>query len=190
MSKISLPKDKEKALVERAQKDSSAAAKQAYGALYEHYRPHIYRYLRNKVNETETAEDLTATVFTKALEALGNYRWEGVPFSAWLYRIAHNALVDHYRQRSQTKKVALDRAAPLEASGPSPEEEFYLWEMEDKLKGLVQDLPLREREIITLKFFEGYTNRHIAQLTGLTETNVGTIVYRVVRSMREELNPL
>ncbi len=187
MSKVSLPKEQEKSLVERMQRGSQKQKEECFTTLYLHYKPHIYRYLRAKVNAEEVADDLTATVFTKALEAIASYRWEGLPFSAWLYRIAHNALIDYYRKQSRSQSVSLEDAPPLRDKSPNPEELFFQWEMGETVKTLVSQLPPREKNIISLKFFEGYTNRRIAQLTGLTETNVGTIIYRIVKRMREEL---
>lgn len=188
MSKVSLDWDTEKRLARSLNRGSIDLQKRSFAKIYEHYHPHLLRYFKNKVNHEETAEDLTATVFTKAFAARGNYRWEGLPLSAWLYRMAHNLLVDHYRSLQRSQTVDITNAPPLADIKPTPDDEFQQWEREQSLKELVQRLPPREKNIILLKFFEGYTNRAIAKMTGLSETNVGTIVYRVVKQMRSNLS--
>ncbi|MDP2873710.1 MAG: sigma-70 family RNA polymerase sigma factor [bacterium] len=184
MSKVSLDWETEKELAGKLNRGQLKQQKAVFAKIYEHYHPHLLRYFKNKVSHEEIAEDLTATVFTKAFESRSNYRWEGVPLSAWLYRIAHNLLVDHYRLAKRSQTVDIADAPPISDTKPTPEDEFQQWEREQSLKELVQRLPQREKNIILLKFFEGYTNRAIAKMTGLSETNVGTIVYRVVKQMR------
>ncbi len=184
MSKVSLDWETEKELAKKLSRGPLEQQKRAFARIYEHYHPHLFRYFKNKVNREEIAEDLAATVFTKAFESRGNYRWEGVPLSAWLYRIAHNLLIDHYRLSGRYQTIDLSQAPPIADHKPTPEVEFQQWEREQLLKDLVEKLPPREKNIILLKFFEGYTNRAIAKMTGLSETNVGTIVYRVVKQMR------
>lgn len=190
MSKVSLDWETEKELAGKLNRGKLAQQQAVFAKIYEHYHPHLLRYFKNKVNREEIAEDLTATVFTKAFESRSNYRWEGVPLSAWLYRIAHNLLIDHYRLSGRSQTLDLSQAPPIADLKPTPEVEFQQWEREQILKDLVQKLPPREKNIILLKFFEGYTNRAIAKMTGLSETNVGTIVYRIVKQMRGSLSSL
>mgnify|MGYP001223979479 CR=1 FL=1 len=135
----------------------------------------------------ERAEDLTSEVFEKALAGLGSFQWQGVPFSAWLFKIAQNTLFDSFRKEKAKPKVSLEELPPLEGSQIGPEEAAFRGESQEIMTGILRKLPQREREIIYLKFYEGHTNRNIAKLTGLSETNVGTILYRTLRRMREDL---
>jgi RNA polymerase sigma-70 factor (ECF subfamily) len=96
----------EEELVRRAQKRDP----EAFNQLYEEHFDRIYRYLVLKIGDRTEAEDLTQQVFLKALESIASYSWRGVPFSAWLFRIAHNQVVDYFRKMSKRKAIPLDEA--------------------------------------------------------------------------------
>lgn len=180
MSKISLDPKIELEHIERARKD-----KQHFAPLYSHYEKHINRYFMYRTTNTEAAEELTAKVFEKALNGLDNFQWQGVSFSAWLYRIAHNTLVDFYRAENKNKAVSLELHKNIQSDENSPQQEVEKVFEEELLYKLLEELPPREKDIIYMKFFDGYTNRLISQLTGLSETNVGTIIYRAIKRMRQ-----
>ena len=172
---------KEKALIEAARKD-----KEQFAPLYRHYHKHIKKFFLYRVANETRAEELTSDTFTKALKGLDNYQWQGVSFSAWLYRIARNTLIDHYRTKERKKKVSsLDNHYNLPSEDKPPHEKVEVLFAEDILHQVLKELPERERRIIYLKFFDGYTNRLIAELTDLTETNVGTIVHRTLKKLRK-----
>ncbi len=181
MSVISLSPTKEKKLIEESRND-----KTKFSPLYEHYQPYIKEFFKHRLNDYETAEDLTSAVFEKALNGLDNFQWQGVSFSAWLYRIARNTLIDHYRKVSRNKPVA---SSELLQEFPSQEKQplelIETMYSEELLYSILQKLPPREKDIIYLKFFDGYSNKVISQITGLSETNVGTIIYRTVRKLRQ-----
>lgn len=183
MSKISLDPETERRLIKKTQRD-----KKAFAPLYKHYYPYIKRFFAIRLTDFEVVEDLTSKVFEKALLGIDSFQWQGVSFSAWLYKIAKNTLVDFFREQERTKReTSLSNIRPLKSFDKTPEEILIEMDSENELHLLLDVLPKREREIIYMKFFEGYTNRAIARLTGLSETNVGTIVYRTVRKLREKL---
>ncbi len=181
MSSISLDPKIEKKLVEEARKDKSK-----FGPLYKHYKKYILEFFTYRVNDYSTAEELTSVVFEKALNGLDGFQWQGVPFSAWLYRIARNTLIDHYRKGTKSREVSsLELVQELPSKEKQPHEIVETMFTEELLYKILQEIPTREQEIIYLKFFDGYTNKVIAQITDLSETNVGTIIYRTIRKLRE-----
>src|SRR4030067_1139614 len=92
---------------ERELVESARTSPEAFSEIYEFYLPLIYRYLLRRTGSVETAEDLTAACFEKALRHLDGFQWKDVSFSAWLYRIATNTLVDHYRREGRHRETAL-----------------------------------------------------------------------------------
>lgn len=183
MSKISLPPAVEEKLVKQAQKN-----RKDFAPLFTHYQPLIKRYFGRHL-PTEDSNELTARVFEKALSGLANFRWQGVSFSAWLYKIAHHTLIDFYRQknRENLKLTELEQAQELPTAAKDPEDTAFDQETGKEIAALLENLPEREKKIIYLKFFDGCTNKTIARLTGLSETNVSTIVYRAVNRLRQAL---
>ncbi len=181
MSVISLDLKKEQKLISLAKKD-----KKFFAPLYEHYVRHIMKYFQIRLNDKQISEELTSKVFEKALAGIDNFQWQGVSFSAWLYQIARNTLVDYYRQSEKNKKTGvLDETIKLQSPTETPEEEIQTMFEQEYLYKIIKELPQKEQEIIYMKFFDGYTNRVIANLTGLSETNVGTIIYRAIKRLRE-----
>jgi RNA polymerase sigma factor (sigma-70 family) len=166
------------------QKVGSTAAG-SFAELYEHYLPRVYRYINYRITDTHLAEDLTSTVFEKALTKFKSYSSEKASFSTWIFTIARNTLVDHYRLRHREQTVPLDD--PLTAGSPeaSPEEEGERAEELGILNACISELSSPEQEIISLKFGAEMTNRQIARILNLTESNVGVIVYRAVRKLRD-----
>jgi len=173
----------ELALVARA-----TAEPAAFAAIYDHYFPRIYNYVRYRVRDAETADDLTAQVFERALVSIGSYRPERAPFAAWLFAIARNAVNDHLCAQRCRHWLSLEVLRDRPSSEPQPEEVVIRNEMHAEMLAAVARLSDRERDLIALKFAAGLTNRRIAELTGLSESNVGVILYRAIRRLRAELN--
>jgi RNA polymerase sigma factor (sigma-70 family) len=153
-------------------------------ALYREYLPKVFRYMAYRVADTHTAEDLTSLVFEKALSKFQSHDPEKGAFSTWLFSIAHNAVVDHYRAASKEKdlKYDTDIAAPRDYISPedvvADTEDFRL------LRICISFLTRHEQEIISLKFGARMNNRQIARTTSLSESNVGTIIWRTVGKLR------
>lgn len=153
-----------------------------WDAVYREELPRVYNFHRYRVFDRATAEDLTSITFEKAWRARDRYRKDRASVSTWLLAIARNVAVDHFRRARSRPEVPLGSADP---PGPTtPEDEAQRREEKRRLERLVGDLAPRERELVALKYGAGATNRAIAKLTGLSESNVGTILHRTVTALR------
>jgi RNA polymerase sigma-70 factor (ECF subfamily) len=148
--------------------------------LYAEQLPRIYNYFRYRVG-ADDAEDLTAMTFERAWVGRHRYRRDLGAFSTWLYAIARNVAIDHYRRR--VPEAPLEAAAHVAAPG-GPEEDALRSSDAARLSALLLTLSERERELIALRYGAGLTNRAIARLSGLSESNVGTIMHRAVGQLR------
>ncbi len=152
-------------------------------AVYTEQLPRVYNYFRYRLGDIPEAEDLTAATFEKAWRHRGRYRRDLGAFSTWLFTIARNLAGDYFRHRS--REIHLEESLTL-AVEESPEEAIQRSSDVARLETLLRDLPERERELVALKYGAGLTNRAIAGQTGLSESNVGTILSRVVHKLRTE----
>ena len=159
------------------------AREEDWDALYAEQLPRIYNYFRYRVGRGPVAEDLTSATFEKAWRARHRYRRDLASFTTWLFTVARNVAVDHYRQRRP--HVPLEEAATV-AGGPTPEELSEQRSDIEHLARLMARLPDRERELVALKYGAGLTNRAIARMTGLSESNVGTILHRTIQELRAD----
>ena len=161
-----------------------SAARQDWEALYEALLPRVYNFFLYRVGDTPLAEDLTSASFEKAWRARDQYQHDRAGFSTWLFSIARNVAIDHFRRRPV--EVPLDdlREVPDDDSR-RPDEVAEAQDERVRLARLLAQLPERERELLALKYGAGMTNRDIARQTGLSESNVGTIVSRTVQALRE-----
>ena len=154
-----------------------------WDALYAEQLPRVYNFFRYRVGPGPVAEDLTSVTFEKAWRARHRYRRDLGAFTTWLLTIARNVAVDHYRQ--QREHVSLDEAAEVRAAESSEDQAERRSDVE-RLTRLLAELPERERELLSLKYGAGLTNRAIARLTGLSESNVGTLLHRTIAGLRAE----
>ncbi len=161
----------------------SPADEADWDALYADQLPRVYNFFRFRVGDGAVAEDLTSITFEKAWRARHRYRRDLGAFSTWLLTIARNVAVDHYRQ---TRAYEPLEAAEGVAGGLTPEELAVQRSDRERLGRLMEGLAERERELLALKFGAGMTNRAIARLTGLSETNVGTILHRTIQGLRAD----
>lgn len=163
-----------------------SSRRETFAELYEEYLPKVFRYVRYRVNELALAEDLTSTTFEKALVNFEKYSADRAAFSTWVFSIARNVVIDHYRARGRRPTVSLEeREVDVVSSDPLPDEEAIRSEERRQVKALVGQLPAEDQEIISLKFGSGLNNRQIAKTLGLSESNVGTRLYRAVRKLRD-----
>ena len=154
-----------------------------WDVVYAEQLPRIYNYFRFRLGSDADIEDLTSRTFEKAWRGRERYRRDLAAFSTWLYKIAHNVGLDYLRSRRS--HLPIDAVVDIAADG-TPE-----WDAErgsdlTRLAALTARLPERERELIALKYGAAVSNRHIAQLTGLSESNVGTILHRAVQTLRSQ----
>jgi RNA polymerase sigma-70 factor (ECF subfamily) len=162
--------------LEQARQLPAQAVPIHWESVYTELMPRVFNYFRYHGLEDALAEDLTALTFEKAWRKRESYRHDMAAFSTWVLRIAHNVAMDHFRRRTQEF---------THNAQASPEEQLLEQDDLARLRKLLAQLPPREQELVALKYGSGQTNRAIAQLTGLSETNVGTILYRVVNHLRE-----
>jgi len=152
-------------------------------AVYQEEMPRIYNFFRYRLGDDPVAEDLTAATFERAWRARQRYRRDLGAFSAWLFSIARHLAVDYLRAHRQESSLEDKQDLP---DGHSAEEIAQRQQDLARLRALLAHLPAREQELVALKYGGGLTNRVIARLTGLSESNVGTILYRVVQKLRAE----
>jgi RNA polymerase sigma-70 factor (ECF subfamily) len=172
----------EKALIERARED-----KEAFGQLYEIYVDRIYNYVYYRTGNMADAEDLTAKIFVRAMKHIPRYEDKGVPFSAWLYRIAHNLVANWHRDNSRRQIIALDDITHWHVGDESPE--FATQLMEDKalLLAAIRRLPSDRQELLILKFVERLSNAEIGDIMGRSEGAIKSLYHRTLLSLREDL---
>jgi RNA polymerase sigma-70 factor (ECF subfamily) len=141
-----------------------------------------------KVGDKEFAQDLTATTFERAWKLRSKYRPAIAGISTWLFGIARNVLKEHLR-KSRLSGQMLQDITPLEEMPAKVELEEMVQQQQEKvrLRKVLRKLPDREQELIAMKYGAGLTNREIAQVTGLSESNVGSILHRTVNSVRTQL---
>ena len=163
--------------------DAAAADEMDFEALYRAELPRIYNFFRYRLGDDQLAEDLTSATFEKAWRNRRRYRRDLAAFSTWLFTIARRVAVDHYRRRRADEPLdALARLPQTDSTEDAAQAQADL----DRLRALLARLADRERELVALKYGAGLTNRAIAGLTGLTESNVGVILHRALQSVRAE----
>ncbi len=151
--------------------------------VYQTELPKIYNFFRFRVGDGPLAEDLTAETFEKAWRKRKKYRRDLASFSTWLYTIARRVAIDHYRKKRP--EIPYASAGPLTAD-ETPEELTERQADFDRLSLLLAQLEERDRELVALRYGAGLTNRAIAGLTDLTESNVGVILHRTLNKLRAE----
>jgi RNA polymerase sigma-70 factor (ECF subfamily) len=152
--------------------------------VYTAYLPCVYNFFVYRVQDTHLAEDLTATTFLRAWSSRERYRQDLGAFSTWVFTIARRVAADHFKQ--QRPMISLEQLPFLPDGTAPPEEVIQQAQMLTRLQALLQSLPIREQELIALKYGAGLNNRQIAQLMQLSESNVGTILSRVIHKLRHQ----
>lgn len=173
-----LTADEEAALVQQAQTDTAAFAE-----LYDLYVERIYAYLYRQAGDAALAQDLTAATFEKALRGIGGFRWQGVSFAAWLYRIARNELIANRRR--------LRPLAPfhenLPAAHPSPEQAAQSSAEQQALRECMQRLSAGDQELLRLRYYEELDGCELAQVLGISENAVYVRLHRALAKLRQAL---
>jgi len=183
---------KEQQLIERAKTDGDA-----YGELYDLHYAKIFNYILRRTGDVATAEDVTTEVFIKALERISSFTWQGLPFSAWLYRIASNEIANYFRGK-HTKDLSLD--AMMEEQGFEPagdvDIEASLVEAQDEIERYQQFiavqkrlllLPAKYQEALSLRYFEKKSIAEIGQIMGKRPGTIKSLLSRGTKKLREGL---
>ncbi len=171
--------------IEQLVDDAKAGDVHAFGQLFDHFSGPIYRYIVSRVNRPSDAEDLTQTVFVKALEALPRYQSRGIPFGGWLFRLARNTVIDFVRTRHE--HVELDALIERSGADPRPDEVALIREEVDAVGAALAALTEEQREAIALRFFAGLSAREAAAAMGKQEGTIRGLQFRAIAALRRRL---
>ncbi|NIP33131.1 sigma-70 family RNA polymerase sigma factor [Candidatus Saccharibacteria bacterium] len=177
-----MDREREKILVAKAQKNI-----EAFDELYDYYLPKIFGYILNRVGHRQEAEDLTSQTFAKVLANLSRYEERGVSFSAWVYRIATNVIIDNARKKkeySMDPEIIKERVAGTRTA--SPEEQVCLLETGEEMRYCLDQLKEDYQNVLTLKFFEELDNREIAKILDCRPSAVAVKVHRALKALKKE----
>ena len=169
-------------LVQRARTDA-----EAFGLLYERYVDRIYAYVYHRVGNAQDAEDLTARTFHRALDNLDRYEDRGLPFAAWLFRIAHNLVANWHRDRSRRRFLSLDRIWSHRSDTDDPEGALAVKETHDALWDAINSLPGDRRDLLLYKFSLRLSNVEIGEMMEKSESAIKSLYFRTLASLRSEL---
>jgi RNA polymerase sigma-70 factor (ECF subfamily) len=161
--------------------------REAFGLLYEQYVGRIYNYIYYRTGNVYDAEDLTERVFMRALRHIGRYNQRGLPFSAWLYRIAHNLVANWHRDNSRRKEIPLDDGILSTHPGGFPETEMMRVEEQEGLLRVIRCLPSERQQLLILKFVDHLSNAEIGLVMGRTEGAIKSLYHRTLLAIRDEL---
>lgn len=180
--KVPVKEADERLLVEAAQQDPARFAE-----LYERHFERVYAYIARRARGREETQDLTSEVFHQALANIRQFEWRGIPFAVWLYRIAANALADHWRRAGQ--RAAHERANPGKEHASEPaSRELAAIEESARLFCLVKTLPAEQRRVIEMRFAEEKSIREIAGALRRSEGAIKQLQFRGISSLRAEMN--
>ena len=180
-SSANLPIPEEGGLVHRAKSGDC----EAFAKLYDAYLDRVYRYVYFRVSDDLTAEDLSSQVFLKAWESLDHYQMNGSPFVAWLYTIAHNLVIDHYRTRKEL--VGLEEIAPLASEDDSLDEQVGVMFDLKMMREVMQFLNEEQQQVLTLRFIAEFSTEHIAKVMGKREGAVRALQMRALQMMAKHM---
>ena len=169
-------------LVKRIKTDPAA-----FGVLYERYVTKIYNYVYYRTGNHHDAEDLTSRVFYRALMHIEEYVDRGVPFSAWLYRIAHNLVANWHRDHARRQDIDLEDAVLIGPATERPDQAAETNERRKRILAAIHQLPAERQELLILKFVEQLSNAEVGQILGRTEGAIKSLYHRTLLSLRDAL---
>jgi RNA polymerase sigma-70 factor, ECF subfamily len=174
--------DEVRRLVDQAQKGDRSALEELYLIHFDR----IYSYLHVTVGNRHDAEDLTTQTFLKMLESIGRFRWQSAPFSAWLFRIAHNLAMDHFRagRRWQPEEEVPE---PPGSEEPSAELEAMQSIGRESMMELIEKLSPEQQQVLTLKFVFNFPNADVATILGKTEGAIKSLQHRALASLQKQV---
>ena len=171
-------------LVARGQQGDRAALEELYLIHFDR----IYSYLHVSVGNRHDAEDLTTQTFMKMLEKIGSFRWQSAPFSAWLFRIAHNLAMDHFRARRRWQPEEEVPEPPAHEAEPSAELEAMRTIGRESMLKLIENLSPEQQQVLTLKFVFNLPNAEVAQILDKTQGAVKSLQHRALVSLEKQVN--
>jgi RNA polymerase sigma-70 factor, ECF subfamily len=174
--------DNVRRLVERAQQGDRAALEDLYLIHFDR----IYSYLHMSVGNKHDAEDLTTQTFLKMLESIKRFRWQSAPFSAWLFRIAHNLAMDHFRARRRWQPEA-EVPEPPGSEEPSAELEAMQTIGRQSMLELIDKLSPEQQQVLTLKFVFNFPNADVATILEKTEGAIKSLQHRALASLQKQI---
>ncbi len=168
---------------------ASKGDRDAFGQLYERYVDRIFNYVYYRTGNTHDAEDVTARVFQRAMKHVVTYTDRGVPFSAWLYRIAHNLVANWHRDRSRKQEIPLEDVPILAAKGEHdhPERSLVRSQEQESLLRMIRTLPAERQNLLILKFVEDLSNAEIGAIMNRSEGAVKSLYHRTLLALRDQL---
>lgn len=173
------------AAIERLVAQAKAGDSEAFGFLFDHFSEPVHRYIASRVVRPSDAEDLTQTVFVKALEALPRYESRGIPFGGWLFRLARNTVIDHVRTRRDHADI--EALAERVAVDAAPDDMVVMRMQIDAVGVALASLTDEQREAIALRFFGGLSAREAAEAMGKQEGTVRGLQFRAITALRRQL---
>jgi RNA polymerase sigma-70 factor (ECF subfamily) len=178
-------KKDEKALIDAAKTDPTA-----FGELYKSYVERIYNYIYYRTGSTKDSEDLTGKVFFKAMNHIHGYKHMGLPFSAWLYRIAHNLVANYHRDRSRKQEISLDDVPSqiIPQSDALPETKLMRNQEVEDLLFTIRDLAPNRQELLILKFVDQLSNADIGKVMRKSEGAIKSLYHRTLLELREKMD--
>lgn len=162
-----------------------ALDEEALGLVYDRFQPKLYRYAYRLLGNVEMAEDVVAETFLRLLQALHRNRGPKQHLQAWLYRVAHNLIVDRYRRRPAQEPLSLEQATLRGTNAPAKEVEHIL--AQDQIRQALRELTPDQRQVIVLKFLEGFKNQEVATILDKTVGAVKSLQYRALASLQRVL---
>ena len=173
----------------QAQDAAAPPDRSTFSELYEAYADRVYRYLLSRTSSQVDAEELTSRTFLNAFAHLDQYRARGRGFSAWLMTIAHNLLVNWYRDRGRRPPTApLDEAAGIPSEIPGPESRLETSELNRRVREAIEGLAADRQQLVTLKYVDGLSNAEIGRMMGRTEGAVKSLHHRTLRQLHAALS--
>lgn len=169
---------------ELSRQEQVRADQEFFAEIFDSYYKRIYNYMRYRLGNPDESEELTSQVFEQVVRKIKTYRPERAPFEVWLFAIANHAVSDYYRKRKRREWFSLESIEDLVSQHPDPEESALQNEEHARLIAALSSLKDRERNIIAMKFTSGLKNLEIANIMGLSESNVGVILYRSLNQLR------
>jgi len=174
--------------IEKLVKKAQAGDTDAFACIYDEYFSHIYRYVYYRVNKGDV-DDVVAQVFMKAWNNLGRFRTrEGATFGAWLFKIAHNLVVDQYRKHRSVSELPIDIADERESTDPRKIAQNKLDQV--VLKKALSHLKEAYRQVIVLKFINGFSNQEVAEILKRKEGNIRILQFRALKELKNILQKM